>query len=55
MQTIELEPSPSKSKAKISSKNHMKCTILSKNNIQHSNLKWEDIAGLYLNVLEKDE
>jgi len=56
MQTIELEPSPPKSKTKISSKNYVKHTkIISTNNMQHSNLKWEDIAGLDLNVLGEDK
>ncbi len=54
MRTIELEASLSKSKAK-STKNFVKHTkILSANNTQYSNLKWEDIAGLSLNVLEDD-
>lgn len=29
--------------------------ILSSNNTQYSNLKWEYIAGLSLNVTKKDE
>ena len=55
MQSIELEPSPS-SKTKINSKSYVKYTkIISTNNMQHSNLKWEDIAGLDLNVLEEEK
>jgi len=43
-------------KKKISSKNLVKYNkIFSVNNIHHSDLKWEDIAGLSLNVSEEDE
>ena len=57
MQIIELkEQNNWKPKTKISSKSYVKYTkIFSANNIHHSNLKWEDIAGLSLNVLEEDE
>jgi len=45
-----------KPKTKIGSKNLVKYNkIFSVNNIHNSDLKWEDIAGLSLNVSEEDE
>ena len=57
MQIIELkEQNNRKLKTKISSKDLVENDkIFSANNIHHSNLTWEDIAGLSLNVLEEDE
>lgn len=56
MQIIELEEQNNlKPKTKISSKNLVKYNkIFSANNIHHSNLKWEDIAGLDLNIIGED-
>jgi len=56
MQTIELEEQNNwKPKTKISSKNLVENNkIFSSNNIHHSNLKWEDIAGLDLNIIGED-
>lgn len=49
MQTTQLELQMDwKPKIKISSENRVKYDkILSANNMQHSNLTWEEIAGLF--------
>jgi len=55
MLTIQLEEQRNKKlKTKISSKNIVKHDKICSTNISPSNLKWEDIAGLSLNIVEDD-